>query len=89
MQIHKYDVTPQHEPNLVSMPLGAIPLGISEQQGYMHLWAMVDPEAEIELQKVWVIGDGWEIPERTEYVSSFCGQRLVWHLFREKRRKGK
>jgi hypothetical protein len=87
MQIHKYDVTPQHEPNLVSMPLDAVPLGISEQQGYMHLWAMVDPEAEIKLQKVWVIGTGWDVPENTEYVHTFFGQNFVWHLFRD--RKGK
>jgi len=82
MRIFKYEVEVGARQR-VSMPAGAVVLGMQQQGECLVMWAIVDPSAKLVYRAVSVIGTGWEVPEGVgRYVATAqTGDGLVWHLF--------
>lgn len=82
MKIFKYTLKIVDEQE-VEMPKGAIILDVQEQNmGFLSLWAIVDPEAEVEKRKFEVIGTGNEISMKPrEYIATAVCGLYVWHIF--------
>ena len=71
----------------IKMPKGAEILSVQVQNGIPYLWALVDPDAEIEERCIEVFGIGNPIQQfsdtQRKYVGTFQMHfgKLVWHLF--------
>ena len=75
----KFDACPEHGWQEVEMPRGAEPIHY-DSEGF--LWAVVDPEAAVEAQRVGVWGTGWGVPEGARHVhTTISPNGWVWHLF--------
>lgn len=68
--------------NTVEMPKGARLLTVHEQDNRVHLWAVVNPNAEIEARVFTVVGTGHptEFTDGIYVGTAFCGP-MVWHVF--------
>lgn len=70
----------------LDMPIGALILTVQAQQDKPQLWALVDPDAEIESRTFRLAGTGHPIKEeslRLLYLGTFQAHdgALVLHLF--------
>lgn len=82
-RIFKYPV-PIEDVFALNMPRGAQPLSVQMQGDKPHLWALVDPDAELRLRYFCVIGTGHPIAEvPLAFIGTFQmhGGSLVFHLF--------
>lgn len=86
-RIYKYpvDITDRQ---VISLPKGAKILSVQDQFGKPQLWALVDPEAELEERIFEVFGTGNPVKDlRTIHerihITTFLtsGGSLVWHMF--------
>jgi len=84
MTIWKYNVPVEDEVTL-EMPKGARLLSFQAQEYDLVLWALVDPNANIEMRRFNVYGTGHPIPSiEQQYIGTAQEQgvgSLVWHLF--------
>lgn len=86
MKIFKYEL--DHE---IEMPQGAQVLSVGWQQNGIvngvYLWALVDPDAELEKRRFAIIGTGHEFSEEdaahlgTVHSLTPQGANLVLHIF--------
>ncbi|MBC5835798.1 hypothetical protein G6N05_05310 [Flavobacterium sp. F372] len=74
--------------NRVQMPVGSQILSAELQDGVICMWALVDPEAEIEIRKFGLIGTGAFIKqEKSVYIATLQLDKIwgtfnqVYHLF--------
>lgn len=70
----------------LEIPSGAEVLDVQVQSGEPQLWALVDPNASLELRRFVFFGTGHPISkENLRYVSTFqmLGGALVFHVFEE------
>jgi hypothetical protein len=68
----------------IQMPKGAKVLSVQIQHDQPTLWAICNPDAEIETRKFFICGTGHPIDlEGKVYVGTFQMTQgaLVWHLF--------
>ena len=85
-KIFKYHV-PVIDRFELSLPIGAEILKIDIQDSSMEksfMWALVNPEAELEVRKFRLVGTGHPIEEENlHHISTFkmLGGRLMWHVF--------
>lgn len=70
---------------VVKMPAGAEVLAVQVQRSTPCLWAVVDPEAPVEVRYFKIFGTGQPLDERGRYVGTFqmCGGDFIWHVFEE------
>ena len=84
-QIWKFPISPQR--TKVQMPQGAQILTIQTQGEIPCIWALVNPESEMEIRYFEIFGTGHDVPvERgieRKYINTFQleGGKLVFHLF--------
>ncbi len=76
----------------LSMPKGARVLHAGRgPDNQIALWALVDPDAEVTIQKFAIFGTGHPISappaQAFYYVTTFFDAPYVWHLFRGRRRR--
>jgi len=88
MKIFKYPLKEEMEQH-IGMPMGAKILCAKTINNAIYLWAIVDPDAQIETRVIHVIGTGWDMTlkhERLSYINTVeqCGGSLIWHIFEEK-----
>lgn len=72
-------------PLQLSMPRGAQVLTVQDQGGVGCLWAMVEPENELESRYFEVFGTGHPVYEdmdvNRKYIATFQQPPFVWHVF--------
>lgn len=72
-------------PLRISMPKGAEVLTAQDQDGTGCLWAIVEPENELESRYFEIFGTGQFIYEdvavQRKYVATFQQPPFVWHVF--------
>lgn len=82
MKIWKYELA--DTPTVVGIPKGARVLRVAAQQNGMevspHLWALVDPSADMELRSFEIVGTGHDAPQG-DYLGTFDMGPLVLHVF--------
>lgn len=68
---------------IVGMPEGAQILTAQMQNGFLQLWAMVQPDKPLEQRRFEVFGTGEpiELPAESPYVATVQDGPLVWHVF--------
>ena len=71
--------------NEISLPLGATPLSVQEQNGHVQLWCLCNPnETSYETRKFRLCGTGHSIKEKNiSFIGTFqlYGGSFVGHLF--------
>ena len=66
----------------LSLPIGARPLCVQNQHGYLTLWALVDPNAKSSDRAFRIVGTGHLFnPDRLTYIGMAQVGLLVWHVF--------
>lgn len=70
------------------LPKDAKTLSVQAQYDVPTIWVLVDPEAETEARKFWVIGTGHPTPENINDLKFLGtvqqgGGTLIWHVFEE------
>ena len=84
MKVWKYTLEVVDEATLL-LPVGAVPLCVREQGGEACLWALVDPDADLEPWTIRVAGTGHPRSDlkASEYLGSFqlFGGSFVGHVF--------
>lgn len=81
MVIWKYQVIIEHEV-LINLPEEHRILSIQAQDGYMTVWAMVDPESPKVDKTLYVYGTGHPInSDGKTFISTVQLNGLVWHVF--------
>jgi hypothetical protein len=81
--VWKYDIT-DCDFQEIEMPAGAQPLCVQIQAGCAQLWALVEPDREMEIRHFRLAGTGHIIQDNIrQYVGSFqfLGGWLIFHLF--------
>lgn len=75
-------------PNVLQMPKGARVLHVHDQNGVPCLWALVDPDAKVDMRGFLVAGTGQllsdDIERATYHGAAHCRSyvtTLVWHVF--------
>jgi hypothetical protein len=64
------------------MPKGAHVLSIQEQNGQICIWASVNPTAEHETRRFFIVGTGDYIPETIgAFLATVQVGAYVWHVF--------
>ena len=83
-RVYKYPIPIAGNLDL-TLPLGAKPLHIEEQNGTVCLWALVDPSAMPTVRKFCMRGTGHPIENDDadlDHVGTFTvRERFVFHLF--------
>lgn len=84
MTIYKYPLTVTDEQEL-NIQADARILCCQMQGGHPCLWALVDPSARMTKRKIFIVGTGNKVPERTIYIGTvqMLSGALVWHVFEE------
>lgn len=85
--VHKFAVSFLGDLGPVQMPVGAEVLHADCQGNQVFVWALVDPDAEMETRRFGVFGTGHPVPEDARHIGT-CIERnwgLVWHVFEEGR----
>jgi len=77
--IHKYKL----EAGPLRLTKGAEILTIQMQNGFPHIWVLLDNEAEEDWKVFVIIGTGQEIPEKFDYkyIATYQQNTFVWHVF--------
>ena len=78
-RIYKYEF----KEGSVEMPIGAKILTIEDQDGRLHIWAIVDTDAESEFRYFAIVGTGQDFPEADDYtyINTIQDGPFVWHIF--------
>ena len=71
---------------VIEMPKGAEILAVQTQDGRPCIWAIVDPDAPVELRTFEMCGTGHKMKELAEdetrvYIGTVQIDRYVWHYF--------
>lgn len=61
-EVWKYEIAIRNRFTL-SMPIGAKILSAHTQNSKAYMWALVDPEAGIELRHLILVWGGWDVPD--------------------------
>ena len=79
-RVHKYELPSPSTP--LNLPRGAVLLHVAPQRGRLCLWALVTPDAPLEMRHIVVVGTGQDLPDvpLTPIGTIFDGP-LVWHAF--------
>lgn len=84
--IWKFALDPLNDVMSINMPKGAEVLSAGVQSGIVHLWAVVDPEADKEPRAFLAVGTGHltfdDLGRFVGTVMLFDGQ-LVFHIFEQ------
>lgn len=86
-RIHKYrlpDVSRQPGAFTVQLPVGASIIEVNHQGGKLQIWAIIDPEAELEPRLFTYAETGKGLPyESMNHIGTvhLPGQHLVVHVF--------
>lgn len=69
----------------VRMPQGAEILSVADQRGELCVWALVDPDADLEDRMFYIFGTGNPVSEILpwQFVGSVQQNVFVWHVFVE------
>lgn len=65
----------------IEIPEGAKILTMQDQGGVLHLWAAVNPDADLEKRHFVTVGTGGVINEGLEYIGTYQESAFVWHVF--------
>ena len=88
MKIFKYLILPSNVKQKIMMPMNAEVLSFQMQNQQLYIWALVDPDNEMEGRLFCVFGTGHEIvldgEEKYIGTAQMMGGSLVWHLFEER-----
>ena len=90
-RIYKYEF----KKGSVEMPIGAKILSIQDQDhrlhifqddrldDRLHIWALVDTDAEYEFRYFTIVGTGHDFPEADDYtyINTIQDRSFVWHIF--------
>lgn len=77
--IYKYEA---HGGAVVDLPVGAEILTLGVQDGWVYIWALIDPEAPTRPVRFAKVGTGWEAPDPGTYVGTYHeAGGYVWHIF--------
>ena len=74
--VYKYEFKP-----IIALPKRAEILTMQMQHGIPTLWALVDPENELEDRVIDVVGTGWEVKDNMKYICTYMDGPFVWHAF--------
>ena len=77
--VYKYELRSQD--SSISLPEEAEILTVQLQNGIPTLWALVDPENELETRFISIVGTGWEVAETVKYICTYMDGPFVWHAF--------
>lgn len=85
-KIFKYTLQWSHSQN-IKIPRVFRPLSVQLQRGEICLWALVDPEAELQDVDFFIVGTGHSASHVMVdyYVGTFQYGELVGHLFYQRR----
>ena len=84
-KIFKYELTSQD--CTLKLPKGAKILTVKLQNTKPTLWALVDPEAELEARHICIVGTGWDVvhswdvEDNMKYIETYMEEYYVWHVF--------
>lgn len=84
-RVFKYPI-PITDAFAIDMPVGAQILDVQDQRGQLCMWALVDPEAEIEQRSFRLAGTGHPIKGwGLHHIATvqMAEGTLVWHLFED------
>lgn len=66
----------------IQIPIEAKVLTVQTQNEQPHIWALVNPNNEMETRKFTVIGTGHPFDDTNmKYIGTFQDGPFVWHLF--------
>lgn len=66
----------------ILMPPGAVPLHFALQNGIKTMWAAVDFEETLQVERRFaIVGTGVPLPFDYKYVGTLQEGEFVWHLF--------
>lgn len=84
--VWKFKIMDEHgvQAGRVPMPSGAAPLHVGMQDGWLCLWAEVDPSSPIADRGFAVVGTGHPVPDGARCVGSALDGPFVWHLYESK-----
>lgn len=83
VMIHKHSIHSVNEMVTIIMPYGARILHAADQDGRLVVWAMVDPPQVPQRRRLVLLGTGFDVPPKCDYVNTFQSGEFVWHLFVE------
>jgi hypothetical protein len=67
---------------ILALPKGATILSVAEQYGEVTLWALVDPDKELEHRLFYIFGTGHPVPNTPgTFLGTVQIRDLVWHVF--------
>jgi hypothetical protein len=85
-RVYKYPLKPE-DVQVLEMPKDAKVLDIQVQQGIPCIWAIVDPDAPMEIVKLYTYGTGHNIlnVDKLLYLGTYqiLGGEIVFHVFRD------
>ena len=84
-KIYKYELTSQN--CTLKLPKDAEILTVKLQNATPTLWALVDPEAELENRHICIIGTGWEVEDTMKYITTYIDGYFVWHVFESQKNR--
>lgn len=82
-QIHKFTLRLERQ-QVLTMPLGSLPLAVQAQHGNLQLWVIVPVEAKPSEMVITIYGTGHELgadERRDEYIGTAQLDGFVWHVF--------
>ena len=80
-RIWKYNLQPSKR-HVLYMPRGAQILGVQLQNGEPVIWALVDPDQDLEERALYLAWTGEALPQdKLSYIGTFQADTTVWHLF--------
>lgn len=78
--IYKYPLTSRD--CTVTLPAGAEILTVKLQNDIPTLWAIVDTEEYLDFsRRICIVGTGWELQDKMEYITTYIDGYFVWHVF--------
>lgn len=81
--VHRADLAfSDRQEILLPKEFEVIAVGLSPN-GHPSLWAEVDPEDEVGLVTLRVIGTGDELPDKRKHLGSFANGPFMWHVYSE------
>lgn len=68
---------------VISVPVGSVPISAQFQRGTLCLWAFVETEAETVEQTIHIYGTGGLLPDDDPgiYVGTVQEGDFVWHVY--------
>ena len=80
-KIWKYQFPVEQDKIVQAVPQGLIPLHVGAQYGDVCLWVEVYDSAPLVRQSWYIIGTGWEVPDKATYLGTAIVGSFVWHLY--------